>query len=233
MPFPLEADAILNFDDAEDSFGDILGECRTSFDCSHSENLRSLLAIVYARFHSQHSFGINFAIRLHTPYNRLEAQMSTKRNERDANRDAITGEPGSHPLGVGLGTAAGGAVAGAAAGAVTGPIGAAVGAVVGGVAGGLAGKEVAERIDPTRESAFWRENYSSRDYYDDNVTYDAIEPAYQYGWESRARYPDRTWDEVEPELQAEWGKSERQLEWERARRASHDAWDRIERLEDR
>jgi phage tail tape-measure protein len=160
--------------------------------------------------------------------------MATKRNNgRDANRDAITGEPGSHPVGAGLGAAAGGAAAGAAAGAVTGPIGAAVGAVVGGVAGGLAGKEVAERIDPTRESAFWRENYRSRDYYDDNVTYDAIEPAYQYGWESRARYPDRTWDEVEPELQAEWGKSQRQLEWERARQASHDAWDRIERLEDR
>lgn len=161
--------------------------------------------------------------------------MATKRNNgRDANRDAITGEPGSHPVGAGLGAAAGGAAAGAAAGVVAGPVGAAVGAVVGGVAGGLAGKEVAERIDPTRESAYWRDNYQTREYYDKAVTYDSIEPAYQHGWESRARYPDQSFDEAEPLLQADWNKkTNRQLEWERARLASRDAWDRVERLEDR
>ena len=154
--------------------------------------------------------------------------------DHDANRDPITGEPGAHPIGAGLGAAAGGAAAGAAAGAVAGPVGAAVGAVVGGVAGGLAGKEVAEHIDPTRESAYWRENYKSRDYYDDSVTYDEIEPAYQHGWESRARYPGKKFDEVEPQLQEDWNsKTNRELAWERARLASRDAWDRIEKLEDR
>src|SRR5438045_3041599 len=76
----------------------------------------------------------------------------------DANRDPITGAPGAHPVGTGVG-ATGGALAGAAAGAVAGPIGAAVGLVAGAVVGGLAGKGVAEKIDPTVEDAYWKDNY--------------------------------------------------------------------------
>jgi phage tail tape-measure protein len=159
--------------------------------------------------------------------------MATRRDEpdRDAHRDPISGEPGAHPLGTGLGAAAGGAAAGAAVGAVTGPIGAAVGAMAGAVAGGLAGKSIAEQIDPTAEDAYWREEYPRRDYYDYAVAYDEFAPAYRFGWESRARYQDRTWDEVEPEMQRNWesNPSSRDLAWEKARRASRDAWDRIER----
>jgi hypothetical protein len=148
---------------------------------------------------------------------------------KDANRDPITGEPGAHPVGAGLGAAAGGAAAGAAAGMAAGPIGAAVGAVVGGVAGGYAGKAVAEQIDPTAEHDYWREEYPRRDYYAEEYDYDSVAPAYQFGWESRARYRDRTWDEMEPQLRDEWQKSDRELAWDRARSASRDAWDRIER----
>src|SRR4051794_28124040 len=110
----------------------------------------------------------------------------------DANRDPISGEPGAHPVGTGLGAAAGGAAAGAAGGAMAGPVGAAVGAVVGAVAGGLAGKEVAESIDPTVEDAYWRENYASRPYYDQGMTYDDYGPAYRYGWESRGQHAGRS-----------------------------------------
>ena len=159
--------------------------------------------------------------------------MATRRNSdsHDANRDPISGEPGAHPVGAGLGAAAGGAAAGAAAGAVAGPIGAAAGAIVGGVAGGLAGKGIAERIDPTAEDAYWRDEYPKRDYYDDDVAYDSVAPAYRHGWESRARYQDRTWDQAEPEIQRSWESTptSRDLSWEKARRASRDAWDRIER----
>jgi uncharacterized protein (TIGR02271 family) len=65
-----------------------------------------------------------------------------------ANRDPITGEPGSHPVGTGAGAAAGG-VGGAAAGSVAGPIGAGVGAAAGAVVGGLAGKSAGEKFNPT------------------------------------------------------------------------------------
>jgi len=123
----------------------------------------------------------------------------------------------------------GGAAAGAAAGLAAGPVGTVAGAVVGGVAGGLAGKAVAEQIDPSVEEHYWRNEYTYRNYYDPNIKYDDVGPAYQYGWESRAEYGDRKWDEVEPDLAHEWanrrGKST--LDWGRARPATRDAWDRV------
>src|SRR5215210_7591519 len=125
------------------------------------------------------------------------ATENTNREERDrhdANRDPITGAPGSHPVGTGVGAAAGGA-AGAAIGSVVPgvgtAVGGAVGAVVGAVAGGLAGKGVAEAIDPTTEDAYWRENYRNRPYVQPGTTYDEYAPAYRYGWEARTRHRGR------------------------------------------
>src|SRR5687767_8287158 len=106
--------------------------------------------------------------------------VRTDKNAPDANPDAITGAPGSHPVGTGVGAAAAGA-AGAAIGMAAGPIGSAVGAVVGAVAGGLAGKGVAEAVNPTAEDAYWRENYRSRPYYEHGTEYEQYAPAYTYG----------------------------------------------------
>ena len=75
--------------------------------------------------------------------------MSAKDYQQDANRDPLTGEPRSHPIGTGVGAAAGGAAAGAAAGTIAGPVGTGIGAAVGAVAGGLAGKATAEKFNPT------------------------------------------------------------------------------------
>ena len=61
------------------------------------------------------------------------------------NRDPITGEPGSHPVGTGVG-ATGGALAGAAAGSLAGPAGTVAGMLIGAVVGGMGGKAVAERV---------------------------------------------------------------------------------------
>jgi hypothetical protein len=153
------------------------------------------------------------------------------RREVDTNPDPITGAHGAHPVGVGLGTAVAGAAAGAAGGAVAGPVGAVAGAVIGGVAGGLGGKAAAEAIDPTVEDTYWRDAYANRPYYDEAVTYDTYAPAYRHGWESRTRYPDRSFDEAEPELRRDWESSQHnsQLKWERAKLATRDAWHRVER----
>jgi hypothetical protein len=152
-------------------------------------------------------------------------------DDRDENRDPITKEPGAHPLGVGLGAAAGGAAAGAAAGAVAGPVGAVVGAAAGAIAGGYAGKAAAEAIDPTAEEAYWRETYRTRPYYDASVNYDEFKPAYQYGWESRARYRDKNFDEVEPDLERDWKtRSKSRLGWDKAKHAARDAWNHVERV---
>jgi phage tail tape-measure protein len=148
---------------------------------------------------------------------------------KDENRDPISGEPGAHPLGTGLGAAGAGAAAGAAGGAVAGPVGAAVGAVIGAVAGGLGGKAIAESIDPTAEDAYWSENYRTRPYAGKAASYDDYRPAYQQGWEARSLHSDKTWDEIEDELESSWSsrRGNSSLDWKNARHASRDAWDRI------
>lgn len=122
---------------------------------------------------------------------------------------------------------AGGAAAGAAAGGMTGPVGAAVGAAVGAVVGAVAGRSM--RADPVAEDAYWRDNYSSRPYVTSGTSYDEYAPAYRYGVESYSKYPDRSFDEVEPELSRDWGtaRGKSSLEWEHAKHASRDAWHRV------
>jgi uncharacterized protein YjbJ (UPF0337 family) len=124
----------------------------------------------------------------------------------DSNPDPITGEKGSHPVGVAAG-GTGGAVTGAAVGgAVGGPVGAVIGAAVGAVAGGLAGKGVAEAVNPTVEEAYWKEEYKNRPYYKTGTDYDTYQPYYKYGYESAGRpeYRGRKFDEVEKQLESEW-----------------------------
>jgi len=147
----------------------------------------------------------------------------------DANRDPITGAPGSHPVGTGVGAAVGGVAAGAAAGSVAGPVGTVVGAAIGAVVGGLAGKGIAESIDPTAEDAYWRDNYASRPYIDSGASYDDYGPAYGYGVSSYSKYPDRSFDEVESDLSRDWdtARGASSLTWDRAKNASRDAWNRV------
>jgi hypothetical protein len=151
----------------------------------------------------------------------------------DANRDPLTGEPGSHPVGTGVG-AAGGAAAGAAAGAaVGGPIGAVVGGVVGAVAGGAAGHAAAEGLDPTVEEGYWQANYMKRPYYQTGKTYSDYGPAYRYGWESAAHsdYRDRGFEEVESDLERGWDRArgESRQKWYEVKDAARDAWYRVRR----
>lgn len=163
--------------------------------------------------------------------------MATEHDRReeapDSNPDAITGSPGSHPIGTGVGAAGGGAAGAAIGAAVTGPaapVGAVVGAVVGGVAGGLAGKGAAEAVNPTAEDAYWRENYRTRPYVESGRTYEEYRPAYEYGWSSRQQYAGRRYEDVETDLERGWKDRDRSgLGWEKARPATRDAWHRVER----
>src|SRR5690349_3681499 len=151
----------------------------------------------------------------------------------DRNPDPITGAPGSHPVGTGVGAAGGGAAGAAIGAAVSGPaapLGAVVGAVVGAVAGGLAGKGAAEAVNPTAEDAYWRTNYASRPYYESSYTYDEdYRPAYEYGWSTAGQHAGRRFDDVEKDLRSGWVKArgKSRLEWERAKLATRDAWDRL------
>jgi len=161
--------------------------------------------------------------------NSKEETMNDKK--RDSNPDPITGEPGSHPVGV-AGGATGGALAGAAIGAVGGPIGAAIGGAIGAVAGGAAGKGVAEAVNPTEEEGYWRKTYQSRPYFKTGRDFEHYSPAYRYGWESasRADYHGRRFEDVENDLSRNWSRSRgnSRTEWNDAREATRDAFERVQ-----
>ena len=159
----------------------------------------------------------------------MNTQNTNSNNNTDANRDPLTGAPGAHPVGTGLGAAAGGAAAGAMTGTVVGPVGTVIGAAVGAVIGGLAGKVVAEEVNPTRESAYWRENFSGRDYVDKDSSFDDYGLAYLFAVTAPGPYPGRDFDDVDSEMSSEWTarRGASNLGWDRARYAARDAWNRI------
>ena len=105
-------------------------------------------------------------------------------------------------------------------------------AAVGAVVGGLAGKGVAEKIDPTREDAYWRENYKTRPYIGQDDRYEDYGPAYGYGVSAFTRYPDQDFDDVESDLSREWASARgtSTLGWDRARDATRDAWTRVAQI---
>jgi hypothetical protein len=153
----------------------------------------------------------------------------TKKEKEARNLDPLSGEEGAHPVGTGLGAALGGAAGGAAVGSVTGPVGTVIGTVVGGVAGGLAGKAVAEGVDPTEESQYWREAYREQPYYSERYSYDDYEPAYRAGWESYDPDDSVTWSQREQVARQRWeGEGGAPtMTWEEARLASEDAYNRV------
>ena len=134
--------------------------------------------------------------------------------------------------GAALGGVAGGATAGALAGGVTGPVGAIIGAAVGAVAGAVLGRASA---DPVTEDSYWRENHASRPYAKKDVGFDHYQPAYRAGVESFNSNPSRSFDDVEPELGRGWSgaRGSSSLEWEHARPAARDAWERLSNATER
>jgi len=154
--------------------------------------------------------------------------LAVKEEADRANRDPITGAPGSHPVGTALGGSSG-AVAGAIAGTVVaGPVGTVVGAVVGVIAGGLAGKAVGESVNPTEEDTYWRSRYVNEPYYETGRKYDDYAPAYRAGYMARSEDDTRSFDEAEADLQARYlrERGASRLEWAQARAATRAAWDR-------
>lgn len=159
--------------------------------------------------------------------------MANKNSHPDANLDPITGQPGAHPVGTGLGAGGAGAAGAAIGGVVGGPIGAVVGGAIGAVAGGLGGKAAAEAIDPTVEDEYWRNNHAARPYMEQGGKYEDYQPAYRAGYEGYSRHSGtgKTYDQVEPELKSDYEKNHggAGLKWEKAKHATRDAWNKVER----
>jgi len=89
---------------------------------------------------------------------------------------------------------------------------------------------IADLIDPAAEEAYWRENYESQSYYEAGFTYEDYHPAYRCGWEGRARYEGRSFEEAERDLEADYNRyrGSSRLSWDKNRRAVRAAWDRFD-----
>jgi phage tail tape-measure protein len=130
------------------------------------------------------------------------------------------------------GGAVGGAVAGAGiGGAVGGPVGAAVGAVAGGIGGAKAGDSIAEAVNPTEYTGYWRDRYLSQPYYSKDYTWNDYEPAYKLGYDSYSSYRGRDFDDIDSELERKWEatKGASRLAWSDAKYAVKDGWHYVER----
>ena len=109
------------------------------------------------------------------------------------------------------------------------PLGAATSASVGALVGGFAGRGAAESANPTREDAFWLENFNDRPYVDRGSSFDDYGPAYGFGVAAHRRYPGRRFDEVELDLARDWSsaRGDSSLSWDAAKHAVRDAWERV------
>lgn len=76
------------------------------------------------------------------------------------------------------------------------------------------------------ESPAYRDHYQ-RDLADTGYPYDYYVPAYRYGYglANDARYQNRTWDQVEPDVRRDWER-EHPGSWERFKSSIRRAWDR-------
>jgi len=97
--------------------------------------------------------------------------------------------------------------------------------------GSMAGQSATAVVIAADEAAYWTENYSKRAYVERDRPYGDYEPAYQHGWESRARLGNRPFREIEQDLERGWEKAKgaSQLVWNQARKAVSDAWHRAGR----
>lgn len=85
-------------------------------------------------------------------------------------------------------------------------------------------------IDPSSEASYWRDNFKGRPYAAEKATsFDDYGPAYGYGVSSYAKYPGRSFDDVEADLSRDWdgARGASSLQWGQARNATRDAWERI------
>ena len=93
----------------------------------------------------------------------------------------------------------------------------------------LASAGTAQAVDPTQENIYWSKYYRNSPYIEDGETYDDYGPAYRYAVDTYDRHPGKSFDDVEASLSKGWDavRGESKLDWERAKHAMRDAWNRL------
>jgi hypothetical protein len=143
-------------------------------------------------------------------------------------------EPGVDPEGKAPQLAGGvvGAGAGLAMGIAGGPVGMVVGALAGAVGGWWATDRITEDMGAydENEDQYFRKHYETPEYRLADRSYEDVRPAYAYGHLAARNpaYRDRSFGEVERDLEREWtaGLRERYGEWAGAWRYAQAGYDR-------
>ncbi len=158
----------------------------------------------------------------------VDATTRDETTREDVTADPLVGRP-THPLAAGIGAVVLGGASGAAVGSVAGPIGTFVGAAIGAIGGALGGEAIASSFDQAAEDEHWRNHYAKRPYVPQDARYDDYGPAYRYGATSYSRLSGRDFADVESELSGGWegARGASVLQWEQAKHAARDAWERV------
>ena len=88
-----------------------------------------------------------------------------------------------------------------------------------------------DKITPdSKDDDYYRSDWDSK-YASTGGAYDDYAPAYRYGSESRSKYANRNWDDVESDLRSDWdsryGSSGGPSTWEKFKAAVRHGWDKI------
>ena len=114
-----------------------------------------------------------------------------------------------------------------------------VGTVVGTAAGIAAGAAQAlvgkapsgpKPVDAMAEELYWREHFAAEPYFDaTHYSFEDYLPAWRTGWEGKAKYAGRSFEDAERELQQDWNWNRSKscpLLWDQARAAVRAAFER-------
>jgi hypothetical protein len=77
--------------------------------------------------------------------------------------------------------------------------------------------------------AYWKHSYRSRPYVEDSDTYADFGPAYAFGLQLFRTRTERVPSDLKCDLTHDWNASrgESSLQWDRAKHAAYDAWERL------
>lgn len=77
------------------------------------------------------------------------------------------------------------------------------------------------------EARHFRLNFASRPYARRDAWFEDFEPAYRLGCDARHRFEGMSFEEIEPQLEAEWYSTQPSmaLTWQQVSNAARDAWD--------
>ena len=85
------------------------------------------------------------------------------------------------------------------------------------------------KYDVSEQDRYWQDEFASRPYVPEGASYDDYGPAYRYGAETYPKYRDRTWEDIEADLERDWDTSRgaSRLAWNDARHAARDSFERV------